>query len=579
MDKIKSLTTSLKTTFKILVLSSMIMMLGLQNLYAQTPDAGALQQQLQREVDRARQPPVPEQFINKQLSNPPAVTAQNTIDVKSFTVSGLTLITQEQAQKVLLPYNNRPLTFEQIKEAAAAVSALYLEKGRVAQAVIPQQNVTSGIIEIKIIEGRVGEVKIELDPSAPSRLKSSVIQKFIAEHNTGGEFIDLKGLERSLSLLNELPGNEVSGILEPGQADAQTNILVSAKDTHLINGRVDATNYGAANTGVAQTILSLGLNNPSGSGDQAALDIIASEGSLFGQFKYGLPIGYNGWRVAAGVSALDYRSLSSYSPITTQGTAQTYGLYSTYALERSALSNKTIAINFENKNYSNQAAGVEATNYQLNDLSVGISGSNFVGKNYYTWGSTLTGGYLTINNVNQFTNDANGAATQGFFAKLGFNASASTPLPIEKTMATFSLYGQLSNKNLNSAEQFYLGGPYGVRAYPVAQGGGAQGAIASIEIMHVFENNIQLGAFIDAGLIQQYINPFTDWQGQTQADNTYPLFAIGPIMKYNYERFQLSGALAWRIGNNPLYDQNGQQLNSDNTYRSVQGWIKGTAYF
>ncbi|MBU3582225.1 ShlB/FhaC/HecB family hemolysin secretion/activation protein [Polynucleobacter sp. AP-Capit-er-40B-B4] len=543
------------------------------------PDAGALQQQLQREVERNATPVAPEQLIKKQAKPSKPKTAAKAIEVTSFKITGMTLINQDQAQEVLKPFINRQLTLDQIKEAADAITGLYAQRGWVAQAVIPPQDVKNGVIQIKIIEGKVGKVIIKLDKAAASRLKPEVITKFVSKTNPPGGFIDLNGLERSLAILNEIPGSEVDGELSEGDKEETSNIQINAKDTGLFAGRVDLTNYGAANTGPAQAVASLSLNNPSGNGDQATLDAIGSQGSVYGQFKYGMPLGYDGWRVSAGVSALDYKSLSSFSPTISQGTAQTYGLYSTYALERTARSNKNVTVNFENKNYNNQVNGIQSSNYQINNLTAGLNGGNLLDNAYASWGLTATVGSLSINNTNQATNDAQGAATKGAFGKIGVNGALTKPLPIKKTNLVASVYGQLANKNLNSAEQLYLGGPYGVRAYPVAQGGGSQGAVASLEINHTLVQDLQLGAFFDAGLIQQYISTYNDWQGRTNAGNTYSLYASGLSAKYQYQKVQLTGSLAWRVGSNPLYNSSGLQLNTDNQYRSVQGWIKGSLYF
>lgn len=142
--------------------------LGPLTAMAQTPDAGALQQQLQREVDQERPIQPPEQLLKKKERElTPAKPGEQTIDVKGFKVTGITLITEQQAQEVLKPYAGRQLTVTQIKEAANAVTLLYQEIGRVAQATLPPQNVTDGIIEIKMIEGRMGDVIIE-------RLESSL---------------------------------------------------------------------------------------------------------------------------------------------------------------------------------------------------------------------------------------------------------------------------------------------------------------------------------------------------------------------------------------------------------------------
>lgn len=489
------------------------------------------------------------------------------------------MITQEEAQRAVAGFTNRSLTLDQIRDAGEAIARLYTNIGRMAQAVVPPQEIHDGIVEIHMIEGRVGNVIIELDPQSPSRLHSEIIQKYIAANNPADSLIDMNGLERSLTLLNEIAGNASEANLNQGKQDKTSDIVVSARDTGLFTGRVDASNYGANNTGVAQIITSLNLNNSSGLGDQVSLDVIGSEGSVYGLIKYAIPIGYVGWRLAGGVSALNYQSLSSFSVTSSKGAAQTYGLYSSYALERSAFSNKSFALNFENKNYDNYTNGTQSSNYQINNLSIGLNGNNYLNQNYLSWGAILTGGYLSISNANQVTQDSLGAATKGYFGKLSFNGSYMQALSIDKTQLNTSIYGQLANKNLNSAEQFYLGGPYGVRAYPVSQGGGSQGAILSVELMHALDAQWILGTFFDAGLIEQYKNTYPNWRGQTNAGNVYPLYSTGLLAKYSYQQVQISGVLAFRVGNNPLYNQSGQQLNVSNQYNEVQGWIKASLFF
>lgn len=547
---------------------------------AQVPDAGALQQQLQREVDRGNQVPPPE--VKGPQAKPPAeskASSKDTVDVSTFEITGNTLISPAAAQAAVAPYEHRTLSFDQIKEAANAVAALYTSIGRVAQAVIPPQNVTNGVIQIKIIEGKVGETVIELNKDAPSRLKPKVIQQIINQSNAPGSYIDLHGLERSLAILNEMPGNEVDGQLVPGSQEETTNIAVSARDTGWYSGRVDLSNYGSANTGVGQAIGNLNLNNLSGYGDQAQFDAIGSEGSFFGQVRYGIPIGSDGWRFSIGGSSLRYNSLSSFSSTNTSGNAQSYGVYAQYPLERTARANTSLNINYENKNYLNNTNGSESSKYQLKDFSIGISGNRYLADSFFIWGLTGTAGNLNIINTNQYNNDQNGAATNGSFGKLTFNANVTKPLPLSRTNLVVSANGQFSSKNLNSAEQIYLGGVYAVRAYPVAQGGGAQGAVASVELNHAYENRLQLGIFFDAGLVQQYVNLYNNWQGQTHANNTYSLYASGLTGKYSVDRLQVSAAVAFRVGQNPLYNQSGQQLNVDNKYGSVQGWIKATCFF
>jgi hemolysin activation/secretion protein len=566
--------------YSIALLVGLLMLTHVNLSFAQVgPDAGAIQQQLQREADQRRDAPPPESLIKKQPTPSQSKSGEQSIEVSSFKVTGITLITQEQAQEVLKPFANRKLTFDQIKEAASAVTRLYNAMGRVAQATIPPQDVIDGQIWMKVIEGRVGSVIIELDKQSPTRLKSEVIQKFISANNASGKLIDLNGLERSLALLNDMPGNVVSGELSAGDQEETSNIQLNAKDTGLLAGRAEVSNYGASNTGVRQVSGNLSLNNPSGNGDQATLDVIGSQGSVYGQLKYAMPPGVDGWRVTAGLSTLDYKGLNSFSSVVTEGTAQTYGLYATYALERKGNSNKNLVVNFEKKNYNNLTNGLQSSHYHIHVLSTGLNGTYSLNQTFVNWGATATLGNLSIKNALQLSNDIQGAATQGDFTKLTFNGSVSQALPIDRTNIVASIYGQFASRNLNSAEQFYLGGPYSVRAYPVSQGGGSQGVIASVELMRTYTNQLKLGAFFDAGLVQQFKSTYLNWQGQTNASNAYRLFAAGPSVKYSYEKFQLQGALAFRIGNNPLYNQSGQQLNVSNQYKSVQAWLKATMFY
>jgi len=82
----------------------------------------------------------------------------------------------------------------------------------------------------------------------------------------------------------------------------------------------------------------------------------------------------------------------------------------------------------------------------------------------------------------------------------------------ESNSVYVAVNGQAADKNLDSSEQFFLGGPNSVRAYDVGTLGGALGALASAELRH------NLGAssygtwqtilFVDSGVVRIYKNTF-----------------------------------------------------------------------
>ena len=81
------------------------------------------------------------------------------------------------------------------------------------------------------------------------------------------------------------------------------------------------------------------------------------------------------------------------------------------------------------------------------------------------------------------------------------------------------------------------------------------------------------------GRVQQYINTWDNWQGATNADNFYNLYGWGFGFKWAKSKYQLNATLAFPIGNNPLYNNSGVPVNSDNLRLNPQGWIQGVMYF
>jgi hemolysin activation/secretion protein len=567
---------------RILLATSTILLGSVQVAHAQ--DSGARLQNLQREIDQRNNIspalPTPEK---KEKSAIVKEADTQKILVKSFKITGLSLISDEVAQSAIASMRNQELSFLQLKEVGQQVADLYAAIGRLAIAVIPEQDVEDGVIEIRIIEARVGSIFIS--PAKDGKLlhiEERVANGFISKGNAAGQFLNLDQLNRSKALINELPGVSAEVALSKSQTDGRSDIQVFLEESPMVAARVDASNTGSASTGEIQTALSLNINNPRRVGDAVNIDAIRSEGSSFVTLKYWVPAGYDGLRIAPGVSALNYRSLSNFSSTISNGNAHVAGFYLTYPWIRDAGNVRSINLSAEIKDYQNFSNDIQSSAYGIKKLNAGISGYWIGEKQSISYGINFGLGNLIIKNSTQLLNDQSqtGSQTTGDFSKLNLNLTFNSDLPIAKTTARLVMSGQLASKNLNSSEQMYLGGLDGVRAYPVAQGGGSQGLLASVEITHNYPNQLQLGAFVDMGIIQQYkLNWSSALQGNTQADNTYSLSAIGLLAKYAWQNFQLQSAMAFRIGDNPLRSSTGAQLNTDNRYNSVQVWLRGTYFF
>lgn len=554
---------------------------GTQTTLAQeAPSAGALQRELELQLERSQ--PQPQAQPKKPSAPREAKPSEQTLEVKGFQFSGNTLVSNEQLQEVVKPWVGRTIAFSALNDVTAAIQEYYFSKGRLVQVTVPPQEVKDGIVKLNIAEGKMGKVSVmQANPEKPSRFSVERAQLYLVKGNDGGQYIDTKALERGTMLLNEVPGVRASGSFSAGSEPGTSDYIAQLEETPFFTGQLAASNYGSSSTGTGQAIANLALNNLSGLGDQVTLDAIQSLGSGYVQGAYNIPVGSDGWKAGIQASYLQYKTLSSWSSSQTQGYANTYNANLNYALLRSQTANTNIRFAYENRYYNNTQGATTISDYLINAVTAGING-NWAYSNTSTisYGATVTAGHLGISNLTQAGQDLTGPGTAGSYGKLSFNLSHNQELEIlPNTSWSNSVYGQIANKNLNSSEQIYMGGPYALRAYPVAQSGGSQGAVFTTELNHRINENWQAGIFGDLGIVQQYVNLYPKWQGLTNANNNYQLGDAGITVKYAYNTFLISAAAAYRIGNNPLYTSSGQQLNADNAYRSIQGWIKGSWAF
>ena len=558
----------------------LILALGFLPVISYAQDAGTLQRELELQLQRSA--PKPQLQPEKPAPQKQTKPNEQKVVFKGFKFQGNTLLSNAQLEEVVKPWVNTEITFSDLKDVTTAIQNLYAQNNRIAQATIPPQDIVEGILLITINEGKLGSVIVEpAKPGQKLRFNSETAKLYLTNSDEDDPYINSKPIYRGMALLNGLPGVQATGEFEPGQNLGESDFRVKLSDGPLFSGQAAVSNYGIASTGVAQALASLALNSPTGYGDQANLDAIQSSGSTLAQLAYSLPVGHDGWRVGVNGNYLTSKTLAGWSENQVEGTANTVGLNATYALYRSEGSSANLRFSVENRNYQNKQSGAVISQYQIKTSNVAISGSfSDTSQSLINYSLSGTLGNLNIQNLTQAGADLSGPGTNGNYTKISFFLSRTQALSFLKdTTWLLSASGQLANKNLNSAEQLYMGGPYAVRAYPVAQGASSQGLILSTQLLYRFDMGLEAGVFGDLGIAQQYATLYPDWQGSTNANNIYQLGAVGPTIKYNYDNWAFDAMAAFRIGQNPLYNSSGQQLNVDNFYRRVQAWVRGTYSF
>ena len=555
-------------------------LVSLSDSFAQTPDAGAIQKQLEKQAPKAE--PAPEFRLKAPAPAPKASDDKNTFEVKAIRFTGNTQITTEELQAVVKSWLGLRVTLAQLDEITATVMNYYREKGLIAQAIVPPQTISEGILEIRIIEARLSSIVVK-PAAATSRYNIERAKRYVERQNPIGQNVSPEKIEEAVTLINETSGVRASGTLDAGENLGDTIFNLSLEDLPFITGSAQVSNQGSRSTGIPQALASMSLNNLTGRGDAASVFATGSQGSQYGQVAYNVPVGYSGLKIGVNSSYLHYQNIGPFSVGGGHGHAATVGINASYPVWREGSRLVMFNANLDSKQYENLGNAGVISKYDIQSLTLGLSGNfpdmafNQIALN--SWSFSAVEGYLNIRDMTQRGQDWATAHTDGSYQKIQFSWSRQQQLGSDTWIMSSNLSGQYGFKNLNSAEQFYLGGPNGVRAYPVSQGGGQSGLMLNLELRYRFNEAWQPFAFYDAGVVKQYKTTWPDWEGKTWAGNIYALHGAGLGVRWQQDRYQVNALLAAPLGNNSLLNSLGQRVNADGRKLPVQGWINATVYF
>jgi hemolysin activation/secretion protein len=524
------------------------------------PQAGSIQRGIERSLPQA---PLPTPGPEKRPQESVAPSASDvTVYVKQFRFEGVSLVSEAELLIVVSPWLNKTLNLTELNQAADAVSQFYQSKGFLAQAFIPPQKIESdGVVLIKVLEAKLGAVKIEME--GEPRFDKTLVAKYITYRNPVGQFVSTHAIEEAIYVINEIPGVAVTTELSPGEEDGAITLNVKAASTPFFSGSVTGSNFGSASTGKEQGMVNLTFNNPLGIGDQLSWNGFKTHGTNYHQASYSWPVHESGLRLGISASNMNYRTVDEFAG--SLGTSQTVGMNLSYPLLRSQTTNANVTVSYDTKAYVNGlTSGTTNSQYTVHDLVWGFSGNH-----YDAW---LGGGVSTVslsvtNGVwhNALWDPANtstnyGQYTAPRYTKFNWALTRNQQVVPDKTVLNLSLSGQVAANNLDTVERFFLGGPNGVRAYPQSQGSGDNGAMLNLEVQQQLPEGVVGYAFFDAGYVQQYksVSVYNQVNANYfKAPNAYTLAGYGAGAKYTYQNLTINGFYAVPMGENPLYRYNG----------------------
>ena len=411
------------------------------------------------------------------------------MEVKGFRLVGLSLIAEEDVQKALAPFLGENRNFQTLIDAAAKVKETLAQRGYfLANAIIPEQRIVGGMVEILVLEGKLGKVRIEYDQDV--RINRKLVEAYAAQLKQGS-YVSASSVERTLFLISDLRGIQVHSVFEPGETVGTSDLNIKISRSKTIDANLDLDANGSIYTGVLRGSAGLDVSNPFGRGDSlslrytSALEQSDSAGLQYARLSYLTPIGSWGTKIGASVAELKYKlGTPIFEPLKASGSAEVQSFIGIHPLIRSRNANLLTTYQYDARRFHDIQDTTKRTTDKSTGLSAfGLSGDYrdpFFGGGINVYNLAYTAGRLSFDTDVLRTADEAGHFTAGNYRKSNFTYSRLQSVT-ERVALYFSYSAQYASKNLDPSEKISLGGPSAVRAYPQGEGAGDEGYFGTLE--------------------------------------------------------------------------------------------------
>ena len=542
------------------------------------PDAGSILRDQQSRMPQSRQLPPRE----KAREQPAKSEAGVLVAVKGFKFSGYEgIATEAELQTFVADAKGKTISFGELKGLADKINDHFRAKGWFrARAYLPKQDVTSGIIEIAVLQGASdGRLELKLDKTA--RISPKVLQGIGETAVRKGEAINEHDLERSVLLMNDLPGVIARASLAPGTLPGTTGVEVAVSEGPILSGVIWGDNHGNRYTGSWRGNATISINDPFSFGDQITALMTEADGLAQGRIGYSAPFFFPGLRGSLSYTGMSYEIGGDRASLNAKGHSNNVDAGLSYPLLRSRTNTLITSLTYGYKALVDEANGSVNYDKHLNSVTLSANGDRY--DQFWGGGATSYSAGVTTGHLNETKNKSYYLMTgkEGQYTHFNF---ALARLQRLSEGVNFSISGsaQMSLDNLGSSEQFTLGGPNAVRAYPVGEAPGDEGRLISADIRYNIPlaaslGSLQITGFYDAGHIALNRDRYAGDVNNDTNRNTYWLQGAGVGLNY---LISPKGALrcTWAhvIGSNP-----GQYLgkNTDGRDDKSRVWLQGELYF
>ena len=413
---------------------------------------------------------------------PADITVTFSFEVQGLVMEGNTVFSTQELLALLPQTFPGVFTLSQLEAKLVLLTEHYRQAGYpLVQVRIPEQVLQNGMVSVRITEPIWGQVLL----NNQSQIKDAVLLK-TASGIAPGTLVKQADLERTLLLLADLPGAQISGEMQPGALADTTDLLIRALSVQPVSGAATMDNLGSKYTGRNRATATLIVSNPFLSGDAFTFNLMSSGALLnYQRLGYELPIGGPGMQLGASSAQMNYRLGEGAESLQAHGLLGQQTVWLDYAWLRDTRHLFKTKLQFD---YMDPADHQDASNLKtdryLRILTVSTnheSSDFFIAGGLNQWNMELAHGQMDFTNQAAAANDEVTARTAGRFTKLNLRGYRNQAINSNLSFS-ISLDSQWAQKNLDATQKFSLGGLRSVRAYESGVISADSGIFSSMEL-------------------------------------------------------------------------------------------------
>mgnify|MGYP002777211046 FL=1 len=488
-----------------------------------------------------------------------------TITVSQFVVTGSTVFSQQQFDEKLKAFVGKPITLAELFQARTVVTQMYLDQGYVTSgAYIPPQKLQAGVVEIRVVEGSLEDIKV----TGTRRLKPNYVRSRlgIAAQPPLNRDRLLEALQ--LLQLDPLIGT-ISAELSAGTRPGVSLLEVKVTEAKTFGAQFLLDNGRSPSVGTDRRQVQVNEANLLGFGDGISASYTNTDGSDSFDLSYSIPINPRNGRLSFYFSSSNSDVIEApFDVLEIESKSRTYELTFRQPIKQTLAEELALGITFSRR--ESKATLLDG------EIPFPSAGSDDEGK--------------TRLSVLRFFQEWTRRSSQQVFAlrsqlSLGLNVFDATDIDFEPDSRFLAWRGQaqyvrllapdtllllrgdvqLAGGPIASLEQFSLGGIESVRGYRqdllLADSGVFASAEARIPVLRIpqWQALLQVTPFVDFG---------TGWnRGDRENASPNELFSVGLGLRLQVSD-KLTARFEWGI---PLVDVNsdGKTLQEDGLYFSV----------